>query len=282
MTLTQYKKSAASAALKELCNRILHNVVHTHRTIRFCQASNIPGYRVSSALFPIISHDSVNCRISDLPVFHQIKTELDSIKRTIEKTSIKLSAHPSEYISLSTDDPTILKNTFRDLEQHAELFDLLGLPQDYSCPLNIHVRKDGDPQEIADSVMRNYDALPDNVRKRLVFENNDNRNGVWSIQNLYKYFAKPYNIPITFDYLHHSLLPGDLSEEDAFHLAYSTWGDYTPLFHYSEGIVEDSVVTKKHKDLPDSVPTIYNPNVYLDVELKHKDQAIFKLQKTIQ
>jgi UV DNA damage endonuclease len=281
MTLSQFNKQSKIISLKELCSRILHNIVHTHRTIRFCQDNNISGYRISSSLFPVITHDSVNLCISELPNFSEIKAELERIKQTIQKKFIKLSAHPSEYISLSTNDPNILKNSFRDLAQHAELFDLLGLPQDYSCPLNIHVRKDGDPRAITDNVMRNYETLPDNVRNRLVLENNDNRNGVWSIQNLFKYFSEPYKIPITFDYLHHSLLPGDLSEKDAFQLAHSTWGMYTPLFHYSEGIVEKNMVTKKHKDLPDSYPTIHNPHIFLDVELKHKDQAIFKLQNHI-
>jgi UV DNA damage endonuclease len=279
MTLTQFQKLPVASAMQELCKRILHNIVHTHRTIRFCQDHNISGYRISSALFPIISHESVNLRICDLPVFSQILTEIDCIKKSLLRKSIKLSAHPSEYITLSTSDETVLQNSIRDLSQHAELFDLLGLPEDYSAPLNIHVRKDGDPLEISSAVMRNYEKLPSNVRSRLVLENNDNRNGVWSIRNLYKYFAQPYNIPITFDYLHHSLLSEDLSEEDAFQLAKSTWGSYTPVFHYSEGVVESGVVTKKHKDLPDSYPTIYDQSVFLDVELKHKDQAIKKLQQ---
>lgn len=279
MTLTQFQKLPISTAMQELGKRILHNIVHTHRTIRFCQDHNISGYRISSALFPIISHSSVNLRICDLPVFPQILTEIQCIKKSLLRKDLKLSAHPGEYITLSTSDENVLQNSIRDLSQHAELFDLLGLPEDYSAPLNIHVRKDGDPAEISRVVMDNYHKLPSNIRNRLVFENNDNRNGTWSIRNLYRYFAEPFGIPITFDYLHHSLLPDNLSEENAFQLAFSTWKSYTPVFHYSEGVVENNIVTKKHKDMPDSYPTIYNHSVFLDVELKHKDQAIKKLQQ---
>lgn len=280
MTYTQFKKLNYKSALTELCSRILHNFKTTEATIRFCQLNNIAGYRLSSSLCPVITHDNVRLRVQDLPNFADIQAYIARIRNLLAIHPIKISAHPSEYISLSTSDETILSNSFRDLEQHAEIFDLLGLPLDYSAPLNIHVRKDGDASSISSNVMRNYERLPDNVRKRLVFENNDNKNGVWSVRNLFKYFYEPHGIPVTFDTLHHSILPDNLSERDAFELAYSTWGDYTPVFHYSEGIEENGVLTRKHRDLPLSSPTIYNPNVYYEVELKAKCEAIFKLQQT--
>jgi len=282
MTLKQFNnpKLSVKDAMSELCSRILHNFKTTEATIRFCQLNNIAGYRLSSSLCPVITHESIKMRVRDLPNFSDIQVYVDRIRNLLAIHPIKISAHPSEYISLSTSDETILSNSFRDLEQHAEIFDLLGLPLDYSAPLNIHVRKDGDASSISSNVMRNYERLPDNVRKRLVFENNDNKNGVWSVRNLFKYFYEPHGIPVTFDTLHHSILPDGLSEKDAFELAYSTWGDYTPVFHYSEGIEENGVITRKHRDLPLSHPTIYNSNVYYDVELKNKCQAIFKLQQT--
>lgn len=279
MTLTQFKKLSSKDAMTELCNRILHNFKTTEATIRFCQLNNISGYRLSSSLCPVITHESFKMKICDLPNFKDIQYIISRIKNLLSIQPIRISAHPSEYISLSTEDESILSNTFRDLEQHGEIFDLLDLPLSYSAPLNIHVRKDGDPDKISSIVMRNYERLPDNVRKRLVLENNDNKKGVWSVRNLYNYFYKNHKIPVTFDTLHHSILPDGLSEKDAFELAYSTWEDYTPIFHYSEGIEENGVITRKHRDSPLSSPNIYNSNVSYDVELKEKCQAIFKLQK---
>ena len=121
--------------------------------------------------------------------------------------------------------------------------------------------------------MKNFELLSESVRSRLVLENNDNAKGVWSVENLYNYYH-PYNIPITFDTLHHSILPGNLSEEEAFNLSYSTW-DCAPLFHYSEG--KDG--TRAHKDMADHLPPRYNESVFWDVELKGKDWAILKMLK---
>ena len=279
MTLKQFNKLSPKDALIELCNRILHNFQTTEKTIRFCQLNNIAGYRLSSNLCPIITHDSVNMRVCDLPNFSDIQDVCSRIKNLLKLQPMKISAHPSEYISLSTSDENILKNTFRDLDQHGEIFDLLGLPVDYSAPLNIHVRKDGSPLDISSNVMRNYERLPDNVRKRLVFENNDNKNGTWSIRNLFKYFYETYSIPVTFDTLHHSILHDGMTESDAFHLAYSSWGDYIPVFHYSEGIEENGSITRKHRDMPTNVPNNYDYDVFWDIELKFKDLAIFELHR---
>lgn len=274
MTYTQFAKLPFDIAIRELSERILHNFKMTLNTIRFCQLNGIQGYRVSSSLAPVLTHKNVNLRIADLPNYSAIRAVCESIKSVLAAHPLRLSAHPSEYITLSSDNPDCIHNSILDLQQHAEVFDLLGLPEDYRSPLNIHVRQDGDNQTIADKVLRVYDSLQDNIRKRLVLENNDNAKGVWGIKNLIKYFHLSRGIPITYDSLHHSILHDDMSPEQAFNAAYDTWPT-TPLFHYSEGI--DG--TRKHADMPVSIPKNYGRDVYWDVELKGKNLAINEIRR---
>ena len=275
MTYTQFAKQPFSAAVNELSERILHNFKMTLNTIRFCQLNNIQGYRLSSSLAPVLTHKNVNLRISDLPNIAAIRTVCDSIKQVLAQHPLRLSAHPSEYITLSSDNPECINNSILDLQQHAEVFELLGLPQDYRSPLNIHVRQESNnPQALADKVLRVYDQLPDNIRQRLVLENNDNAKGVWGIKNLVKYFYGSRNIPITYDSLHHSILHDNLTAEEAFNLAYDTW-PVTPIFHYSEGI--DG--TRKHADMPVSIPNSFGRDVYWETELKFKCKAIFHIRE---
>jgi UV DNA damage endonuclease len=270
MTLTQFKKKPFAESLAELSERILHNFKIAARTIRFCQNNNIQGYRLSSSLAPVLTHSSVNLKICDLPNFSSILQICEEIKSVLAASPLRISAHPSEYISLSSSNPECIENSCRDLSQHSEIFDLLGLPQDYNSPMNIHVRQDGDPVEISKRVRAVYESLPDNVRNRLVLENNDNAKGVWSIRNLIKYFP---GVPITFDILHHSLLPDGLEERAAFDAARETW-PVEPIFHYSEGV--DG--TRKHADAPKFAPPSYG-EVLWDVELKNKCRAIFAIRE---
>lgn len=271
MTYTQFCKRPFAESLAELSDRIIHNFKNTLRTIRFCQLNNIQGYRLSSSLAPILTHKNVNLRIADLPNFSAIRAVCEQIKAALAESPLRLSAHPSEYITLSSDDSECINNSILDLQQHAEIFDLLDLPNDYRAPLNIHVRRDDDPVKVATRVWEVYDSLPDNVRNRLVLENNDNAKGVWSVKNLVEYFR---GIPITFDTLHHSLLPDGLSDQEAFDLAYDTW-PVEPIFHYGEGVNG----TRKHADLPVSFPKDYGREVVFDCELKAKDHAIFKIRQ---
>lgn len=275
MTYTQFAKLPFDAAIRELSERILHNFKMTLNTIRFCQLNNIQGYRVSSSLAPVLTHKNVNLRIADLPNYAAIRSVCDSIKSVLAAHPLRLSAHPSEYITLSSDNPDCINNSILDLQQHAEVFELLGLPEDYRSPLNIHVRQEtNNPQALADKVLRVYDSLPDNIRKRLVLENNDNAKGVWGVKNLIKYFHRSRGIPVTYDSLHHSILHDGMTAEEAFNAAYDTW-PVAPIFHYSEGVNG----TRKHADMPVSIPKNYGRDVLFDVEVKNKCQAIFEIRR---
>jgi UV DNA damage endonuclease len=272
MTFSRFSTLPRQQALEVLSTRILNNFLVTEKIIRYCKASGFSSYRLSSDLTPVINHPSVDVKLQDLPNAAAIFESLSSIANAVKETGLKISAHPSEYISLTSPKEEVIANSTRDLASHAELFDLIGLPQSYEAPLNIHCRQDGDPEAISSSFLKNFDKLPDNVKNRLVLEVNDNKEGIWSIANLHKFYYQRANIPVTFDNLHHSFCNHGVSEREAFDMAYRTWNT-TPVFHYSEGI--DG--SRKHADYALHTPPQYNDEVFWDVELKAKDLAILKM-----
>ena len=272
MTYKTFTSMNREDALLKLSGIIHNNFNVTYKVMEHCVVSGIKGYRVSSDLMPVLNHPDVLMQVEDLPQYGFIEYEIKKIKRFISENDLKVSAHPSEYITLTTDDTKAIQNSILDLETHAKIFDWFGLPQDYSAPLNIHCRKDGEPDVISGAFMNTFDKLSDSVKNRLVIEVNDNVKGVWSVKNLVKYFYDQHNIPITFDTLHHKFLHGDLSDKDAFELAYSTWNT-TPVFHYSEGIGD----TRNHAGMATGIPDSYGYDVVWDVELKNKDYAILDI-----
>jgi len=272
MTYTRFASLPRKEALETLSARILNNFEVTGEIIQYCHDSGIKGYRLSSGLTPIINHPSVDLSLSDLPNSEKIYNEITNVKNIIKNTKVRISAHPSEYITLTSNNDNAISNSIRDLEQHGEIFDLLDLPKSHWSPLNIHVRQDGDSEEIFKSFVKNYLKLSSGIKNRIVLEVNDNKDGTWNITNLYKYFYDKLGIPITFDYLHNQLCNDGKSEQEMFDLAYSTWG-VTPLFHYSEGVNG----TRKHADYAVGTPNSYGKEVYWDIELKQKDLAIEKI-----
>jgi len=274
MTYKSFSGKERSESLEKLSGIIINNFSVTGKHINHCAANGIKGYRLSSNLCPVIKHPEVMLSLEDLPNYNLIEEEINNVSAAIKETGIRVSAHPGEFISLTnTKDPGVVNRSIIDLEFHGEVFERLGLERSYYNPLNIHIRKEGDEKELSSIFMRNYDRLPEVVKKRLVLENNDTGN-IWTVSNLKKYFFEPYGIPVTFDNLHHEMLNHGTSHKDAFFEAYSTW-NCTPIFHYSEG--KDG--TRAHKDMPDNLPVNYNKDVLFDVELKGKDYAILSLYK---
>jgi UV DNA damage endonuclease len=271
MTYKSFSSKPREESLFKLSGIIQNNFRTTRDIIHHCKKSGIKGYRLSSDLTPVLNHPDVNLSLEELPEYKLIQYQINELKKAIKETGIKVSAHPSEYITLTSEDPKAIQNSITDLETHADIFDRLDLPQSYEAPLNIHVRKDGDPIDISNRFIINYNKLSSAVRKRLVLENNDNANGVWSVKNLHTYFYQTNGIPVTFDTLHHKILPDNLTEEEAFNLAYETWNT-TPIFHYSEGKNN----TRAHEHMAQFLPPTYK-EVYWDVELKNKDYAILEM-----
>ena len=272
MTYKSFSSKSRDESLEKLSDIIRNNFFVTEKIIRHCAANNISGYRISSDLCPVIKHPDVMLSLEELPNYNLIEEQINNVSLAIKETSIRISAHPSEYITLTSEDDIKIKHSLVDLEFHGEIFDRLGLSRTHYNPLNIHVRKEGDPEELCNIFMKNFERLSDGIKSRLVLENNDTGN-TWDVATLKKYFYKDNNIPITFDNLHHKMLNKGVSEFDAFLDAYETWGDIIPVFHYSEG--KDN--GRAHKDMAEYLPENFGKNVLFDVELKSKDIAILDI-----
>ena len=272
MTYTQFAKRPLHESKSILASRIINNFKVVAKIVHMCKSMGIKRYRLPSDLAPVINHPNVNLTLIDFDESEQILDAIEVAKQAIADTQMRTSAHPSEFISLTSNNDSVIANSIRDLEQHGEIFDLLGLPQSYASPLNIHIRQQGNVVELGQTFRRNLAKCSASVRKRLVVEVNDNKSGQWTVQELYNQCYKTEQIPVTYDTLHHEMIQDAMPHEDAFKLACSTW-PCLPVFHYSEGI--DG--TRKHADYAEDLPVDYGIPVDYEVELKMKDIAIEKM-----
>lgn len=270
MTYKRFKSMPRKQALAILSSRILNNFRASCCILENCHKSNISGYRMSSSLAPLMTHPALNLKWSDLPDWNMIKFFMQQFGKIAKKYNIRISAHPSEYITLTSDNESSINNSIRDLNLHGEIFDRAGLQNNREAPLNIHIRQNGDCSELAQKFYNNLKKCSSSVVNRIVVENNDTGNS-WSVSNLIKYVYEPFGIPVTFDILHRKFLSESTEQED-FTNAAKTWPTQ-PLFHYSEGKEN----TRHHREFPLDQPPNYNYNVMWDVELKGKNLAIQKI-----
>lgn len=277
MTYKRFSSLNRDDAVKILGDRILNNMVATNIIIQYCADNNL-CYRLSSDLFPLITYDEANVRLEDLPNYDAIQNEFKNISQTISSTGVRVSAHPSEFNVLASTNPKAVDKTIKELNFYSSFFDRIGLEANYNNPMNLHIHnKNGTNSEIIDRFMQNFSRLDNNCRARLVIENDD-KISCWSVKELTEIFYPATNIPITFDYLHHSCHPDGLTEEEAIRACYNTWCEYKPLFHYSESRPGNN--PRAHADFAYNPINTYNLDFDLDFELKQKDKAIFQYMET--
>jgi UV DNA damage endonuclease len=255
-------------ALFELGDRWLNNCNVTFMAIQHC-SENGWGYRVSSDLFPVLTHPDFKYDITDVPQYQEI---VDCLRETAEYNQtwqVRLSTHPDQFLVLASENQDAVDKSIAELNHHGWVMDQLGCQRNHYNVMCLHVNcSKGDPADIAARFMSNLNRCDQSVQSRLAVETEDR--GCWHAENLCEHF----DIPVIWDNLHNQCNPSSLSELDAALLCKSTWNGIKPVFHLSESH-PDKPNPRCHADMPTFVPLISSlVDADYDLEYKSKDAAI--------
>ena len=240
--------------------------------------NNIKFFRLSSALVPW--GDGLD--LTTLKDYDEISIALRRAGDYAKANGIRITSHPGPFVVLTSPKENVVEAAIKDLELHGKIFDLLGLSQTPYNKINIHCNGVyGDKLSAMDRFCENYLRLSDSVKNRLTVENDDKAT-MYNVKDL-MYIHNKINIPIVFDYHHHTFNTGDLTEEEALKLAITTWGDITPVVHYSESKAlheeNSKIKPQAHSDYINSLPNTYELDVDIMVEAKAKELAILPFIK---
>jgi len=270
------KKTFQEKGLDYASELIIQNVVDLNEIIDWNEQNNIKFFRLSSEMFPWASEyyqdwDSV-------PDIDFIKMWLENAGLKAKEYGHRITSHPGPFNVLVSPNENVVQNTITDLTIHADIFDFMGLSRTPYNKLNIHCNGVyGDKQSALDRFCKNFERLPESVQTRLTVENDD-KASMYSVKDLYEGIHKRIGIPIVFDYHHYKFNTGGQTEQEALEMALSTWGDITPVVHYSESKAEhelnESIKPQAHSDLIKELPNTYGNKVDIMVEAKHKELAI--------
>jgi UV DNA damage endonuclease len=223
-------------------------------------------------LFPLVTHPDFAYSISEFPQYLEIVKAFNNIAKQNRNTNgsqiVRLSTHPDQFNVLASENADSVEKTIRELNHHGWIMDMLECERSYQNPINIHVNcTKGNVADIASRFMENLSRCDESVTSRLVVENEDK--GCWTVKNLLDNF----NIPVTYDNLHHKCNPSyfDADEKVVMFLCSDTWGNYRPVFHYSESH-PNKPNPRSHADMPTNCPPAFDAD--FDIELKFKDIAI--------
>lgn len=271
------KKTFEEKGLNYASELALKNSKDLQKVIEWNIQNGIGMYRMSSDIFPWCSE----YELRDLPDYEEISEIFRTIGSIAIDSGIRLTFHPSPYAVLASHNPNVVTKAVKEISQHAEIMDLLGLPQDLNSPINIHVNSSNpDKKTAAERFCNNFELLPQGAKSRLVVEVDDKKSQFTSI-DLYEMVFKKIGVPITFDYLHNYCNPPEgLSEKESLELCLATWPTgIPPITHYSDSkkIFEDeSSKLNAHTDWIWQTPETYGHDFYTEFEVKKKDLAVLK------
>ena len=252
----------------------LQNVKDLVHIIKWNNEMRIKQFRMSSDIFPWMAY----YQLDELPDYEEIS---DYLYMAGDEASDKqrLTFHPGHFNVLCSPNPAVVKKTIKELNQHSQIMDIMGLSNTVYNKINIHVGGAyGDKYAALNRWVDNYFLLDYNTQSRLTVENDDKEN-MYSVKELYENIYKKCGVPIVFDFYHHKFCTGGLTEQEALELALSTWPkDITPCTHYSESRrkehLDESIRAQAHSDLIyNKIPT-YGHEFDCVVEAKHKELAI--------
>lgn len=203
--------------------------------------------------------------------------------------SYKQRAEILQFTQLGSPRPEVITNSIFDLEYHSELLSLLKLPpqQDRDAVMILHMGGVyGDKAATLDRFRENYRNLSQDIKNRLVLENDDVS---WSVHDLLP-ICEELNIPFVLDYHHHNIIfdsdklrEGTLDIMQLYERIAATWTrkGIAQKMHYSEPTA--SAVTnrqrRKHSPRVATLPPC-DPAMDLMIEAKDKEQAVFELMRT--
>jgi UV DNA damage endonuclease len=268
------RKTFDAKGLPYVSELVIENLKDTLKVLDYNISKNILVYRLSSDSFPWMSE----YKFQDLPNFDIIKDYLTQIGDKVKDNDIRVSYHPGPFNVLASENPRVVDKTIYELNQHAELMDLMGLDQTHYYPINIHINTTKpSKEEAAARFVMNFDRLSDSCKFRLTVENDDSPNQ-YSVGNLYAMVYMQIGVPVVFDQHHFNYGPQDMSMESALRTAHTTWGKVKPLTHMSSPRTHEDVtsIATAHADYIYEKIQTFGLDFDIEIEAKAKDLAVLK------
>lgn len=218
-------KNATEERLQELIAYNLNSLIHI---IDYNVKNRIRLFRISSDLIPFGSSN-----VNHLPWWDIFSPQLDVIGTKIRESGMRVSMHPGQYTVLNSPTVEVVNRAIEDLNYHARVLDSLGVNAEHKIVLHIGGVYQ-DKKAASERFMSIYEMLPEEVKRRLVIENDDKSYKIEDVLEI----GRRMEIPVIFDNLHNAVNPSETGYSDSewIVLCGKTWKDYDGVqkIHYSQ------------------------------------------------
>ncbi|CUU50473.1 UV damage endonuclease UvdE [Clostridium beijerinckii] len=159
--------TAKSLTEEKLLEIISYNLKSLKNIIDYNIKNNIKLFRISSDLIPFGSS-----HLNQLSWWNIFSQEFAEIGRKIMDNDIRVSMHPGQYTVLNSPNDDVVKRAIEDLNYHVKVLDNFGVGANHKIILHIGGVYN-DKEQAINRFADNYKRLNDQVKERLVIENDD-------------------------------------------------------------------------------------------------------------
>lgn len=268
ITRTRYLKLGESEREAALRDIYTDNLERVQRALTFCSVRGIRLYRLSSDLFPF------NDDMLGGSILEEMSPQLAKVGQRAAELNLRLVLHPDQFVVLSSDNPQIIETSIMLLERFTRMLDLMQLPPTSYTTMMIHGGK-GDRAERLINVTNN---LPESIRCRLAFENDENSYSADAILEI----CHAAKVPMVLD-AHHYICNQKMESYDDSRVTEMVWKarETWPhpewqLVHLSNG--KEFFTDRRHSDMITVIPSSYLEVPWVEVEAKAKEEAIAQIR----
>ncbi|KIK69416.1 hypothetical protein GYMLUDRAFT_35478 [Collybiopsis luxurians FD-317 M1] len=254
------------------------NVQDLMTLIQWNEDNKIRFLRISSEMFPFASHSIYGYSLSYCAPL------LAEAGALANKYGHRITTHPGQFTQLGSPKPGVVESSIRELKYHCQMLELMGIGKDGVMIIHgggVYDDKVATIERIKTTIR---DVLPQNVRDRLVLENDElcyNADDLLPI-------CESLSIPLVFDYHHDALNPSSIPPSTIIRRANAIFAQrgIRPKQHLSEPRprAESLMERRAHADRCERLPEeMEMEGVAMDVDLmieaKDKEQAVLQLYR---
>jgi UV DNA damage endonuclease len=196
---------------------------------------------------------------------------------------VRVSTHPGQFTVLNSPNPPVVQAAVSEREYHARLLDAIGAEPAAKIVLHVGGLCAGSETVAMDRFCAVASELSDEVRRRLVVENDDRLFDAEEVLSV----ARRLNVPVVFDWLHHNANPCRAPLADVLPAIFATWRreDGRPKVHLSSQAVNGR--PGAHADYVDVADALaffeaVPPRPFdCMLEAKQKDRALLALRAAL-
>ncbi len=264
-------KNASESRLKEL---IENNLDSLENLIDYNIESGIKLFRISSDLIPFASSP-----VNSLEWWDMYEKKFSLIANKIRESKIRVSMHPGQYTVLNSPDSGVVERAVEDLKYHCRVLDRLGTGSESKIILHTGGVYN-DKKRAVERFAENYWGLPENIKQRLVLENDDRSYNISDVLEI----GKRLEIPVVFDNLHNSINPSHIEKTEEFWIneCRASWSekDGRQKIHYSQQAIDkragahsESIDVKRFLDF---YSVLGEKDIDIMLEVKDKNLSAIK------